>query len=428
MMEQEKMLSLEAIHAAIPDGGLFGGGTWQWSPKPFLLEKKYVRQLEGLGHVLASFQRASDVIYRKSVKGTLPSWVAEMLDAGKPDWMIAAQRDSKIAGKFPRVIRPDLLLTDEGFSLTEIDSVPGGIGITAWLSKIYTGAGFSVIGGENGMTEGFSSVIPEGGIIAISDEAKDYKAEMEWLVLVIGGERKIVRAEDLSSHESRSIYRFFELFDWKSIPSLQSLIENDALINAPIKPHLEEKAWLAMFHMPGFKSSWREVLRGTRVDRLLKLIPQSWLVRNLEIPADVELPNLGVNSWQEVANFSQKQRKLVLKISGFHEMAWGSRGVFIGHDLPSEEWKQRIEHAIEKSDSQPWMMQKFCEAKIIEHPVYKSDGSISIIKGKVRLCPYYFTDDSGFTKIGGCLATIVPADKKKIHGMKDGILCPVTSQ
>jgi len=26
--------------------------------------------------------------------------------------------------------------------------------------------------------------------------------------------------------------------------------------------------------------------------------------------------------------------------------------------------------------------------------------------------------------LGGCLATIVPADKKKIHGMRDGILVP----
>ena len=32
---------------------------------------------------------------------------------------------------FPTVLRPDLLLTDEGFVMTELDSVPGGIGLTA---------------------------------------------------------------------------------------------------------------------------------------------------------------------------------------------------------------------------------------------------------------------------------------------------------
>jgi hypothetical protein len=30
----------------------------------------------------------------------------------------------------PRVIRPDILLTENGFRITELDSVPGGIGLT----------------------------------------------------------------------------------------------------------------------------------------------------------------------------------------------------------------------------------------------------------------------------------------------------------
>ena len=31
----------------------------------------------------------------------------------------------------------------------------------------------------------------------------------------------------------------------------------------------------------------------------------------------------------------------------------------------------------------------------------------------------------GKTRMGGCLASIVPSDKKKIHGMRDAILVPV---
>jgi len=46
------------------------------------------------------------------------------------------------------------------------------------------------------------------------------------------------------------------------------------------------------------------------------------------------------------------------------------------------------------------------------------------MRGRARLCPYFFADRDGRTSFGGCLATIVPADKKKIHGMKDGILVP----
>jgi hypothetical protein len=45
------------------------------------------------------------------------------------------------------------------------------------------------------------------------------------------------------------------------------------------------------------------------------------------------------------------------------------------------------------------------------------------MKGRVRLCPYYFVETDK-VKLRGALATIVPADKKMIHGMRDGILIP----
>ena len=49
-----------------------------------------------------------------------------------------------------------------------------------------------------------------------------------------------------------------------------------------------------------------------------------------------------------------------------------------------------------------------------------------MMRGRVRLCPYYFVT-GGDTKLGGILATIVPADKKLIHGMRDSILVPVAA-
>jgi hypothetical protein len=41
----------------------------------------------------------------------------------------------------------------------------------------------------------------------------------------------------------------------------------------------------------------------------------------------------------------------------------------------------------------------------------------------VRLCPYYFVA-SDKAQLCGALATICPADKKLLHGMKDAILVP----
>jgi hypothetical protein len=113
-----------------------------------------------------------------------------------------------------------------------------------------------------------------------------------------------------------------------------------------------------------------------------------------------------------------------LKISGFHETAWGSRGVHIGHDLSQTEWAEKVRAAMVDFDSQPWIMQEFREGRLVEHPVYQEDGSVATMRGRVRLCPYFFTDATGRTTLGGALATLAPADKKKIHGMRDAVLLP----
>ena len=45
------------------------------------------------------------------------------------------------------------------FAITELDSVPGGIGLTAFLSKTYAALGFDVLGGAHGMMSGFHRIL-----------------------------------------------------------------------------------------------------------------------------------------------------------------------------------------------------------------------------------------------------------------------------
>jgi hypothetical protein len=42
---------------------------------------------------------------------------------------------------------------------------------------------------------------------------------------------------------------------------------------------------------------------------------------------------------------------------------------------------------------------------------------------RTRLSPYYFVVDDR-AELGGILATVCPADKKILHGMKDAIMVP----
>jgi hypothetical protein len=420
-------LALSELRDSLPEGGLFGGGAWRWSPEPLRLTKAEARNLMSLGHPLARFQQACDVIYRRSATGKLPGWLAELLDEGKPEWLVRVQRMPGMAGEFPRVIRPDLILTEEGFAMTELDSVPGGIGVTAWLSRTYARAGYEVLGGADGMIEGFKSLLPEGGTVLVSEESADYRPEMEWLVGQLGSAWEVASAEEYEANP-RAIYRFFELFDWESVPTIKALAQAAAdgktRITPPFKPHLEDKLWLALLWSPALRKIWGQSLRGNHLERIRELVPYGWVLDPAPLPPHAALPRLDAHSWAEVGSFSQKDRQLVLKVSGFHETAWGSRGVFIGHDLPAAEWSARLQTALDQAGEQPWILQEFREGRRITHPVFRDDGSVEMMQGRARLCPYFFTDDSGTTRFGGCLATLVPADKKKIHGMSDGVLIP----
>src|SRR5229473_4711127 len=173
--------TLAAIRDALPKEGLFAEKDWLLSPDPFPIEQKFLAELEQLGHRLFVFQRACNLLYQLSVKGRQPEWIARYLDAGKPKELIEFSRRKEVRDDLPRVIRPDLILTEKGYIIAEIDSVPGGIGLTDWLNQTYSSFDNDIIGGASGMLDGFRAVVPNGADIVISQESATYTPEMEWL-------------------------------------------------------------------------------------------------------------------------------------------------------------------------------------------------------------------------------------------------------
>lgn len=424
---------LDTIRRAIPAEGLFAAKDWLLSPDPFPIDAKFERELEQLGHRLFVFQRACNQLYQLSIKGKQPDWIARYLDAGKPADLIEYSRQKQWRDALPAVIRPDLVLTDEGYTIAEIDSVPGGIGLTGWLNMTYTGLGDDIIGGSDGMLQGFRSVLPEGGDILVSEEASTYRPEMEWVAARLNEQYPefawtVLAAENYEPKPGRSIYRFFELFDLPNIPAIDRTLKaasEDAIkLTPPIKPYLEEKMWFALFWLQPLREFWRRELGDKYFARLQQVIPYTWLLDPTPLPQHAVLPRLEIHDWREAARFSQKERDLLLKVSGFSPLGWGSRGIALGRDLPHNEWQQRIENALATFNSSPTIMQRFHKGRLFEHGYFDSEsGEMKTMKGRVRLCPYYFVESDG-VKLRGALATIVPADKKLLHGMRDGILVP----
>ena len=184
--------------------------------------------------------------------------------------------------------------------------------------------------------------------------------------------------------------------------------------------------WSALFWSHPLKEVWRRELRDGNWRRLREIFPMSWIVDPAEVPHHAVIPGLGIQHFSEMKQFSQAERDLVLKLSGFNERAWGSRSVTIGSDASQVEWGEAVDEAQANFDTAPFVLQRFHSGRLVEHPWLNPEtGEIEVMEGRVRLCPYYFVSARDReVRLGGVLATICPSDKKILHGMSDAILVP----
>ncbi len=162
------------------------------------------------------------------------------------------------------------------------------------------------------------------------------------------------------------------------------------------------------------------------------MVPYSWLIDPTPLPPQGAFPELDLTDWRQLKDLSQRARELILKVSGFSDKAWGARGVYLGSDLSHAEWSAAIDQAIASFESSPYVLQRYERPKLVESSYFDfAAQQVVQMPGRVRLCPYYFVvgeGESARPQLGGVLATICPADKKIIHGMKEAILAPCAVQ
>lgn len=477
-----------AVREALVRGQLFAetgadaptASRWRISPTPFFLSEDEVRFFNALGAHLLAFYRALNRLYFESVHGTQPAWVAAYLDQGKPDSLLAYSRLDCFRELVPDVIRPDVIPTDTGMIITELDSVPGGIGLTACMAEIYGqeagGEGlqdplagrsvstsrpsplssrlFDIVGGPDGMVRGFAAMLRErmadrpGGVaIVVSEEAQDYRPEMEWMAARLREQDLAafcVEPDDVDgtadglwlARDRRPIaviYRFFELFDLPNVPKADLIMaaakQGRVAVTPPFKPQLEEKLAFALFHHPALTAFWQEELGEDTHALLSRLLPKTWVLDPQPLPPAAVIPGLqlggrAIADWRDLGHATQKGRRYVIKPSGFSPLAWGSRGVVVGHDLPQSEWAAVIEQALAAFPSTPHVLQEFHKGRQFELAYYnESIRDMAPMTGRARLSPFYFVH-GGKAELAGILATVCSLDKKLIHGMKDAIMVP----
>src|SRR5881628_803110 len=333
------------VRTRLMEAGLHDGATWRISPTPFLLTSADLSAIQSLGPHLLRFTHALNRLYYESVRGAQPTWVADYLDQGKPPDLIAYARMNRFHTALPGVIRPDLILTEDGFMISELDSVPGGIGLTGCMGQAYADLGWPIIGGRDGMVAAFAQMIrslphdqpnkPLQLAIVVSDESKDYRPEMLWLAARLreaGLPAQTVSPEDVIFTEEglflagstplTVLYRFFELFDLKNIPKSELIMyavkKGRLALTPPMKPWLEEKMAFALVHHPALEPFWTHELGADTFELLRRLMPKTWILDPRSLPPHAVIPGLTVDG----------------------------HSVSVGHDLPQTEWAAALEAAL----------------------------------------------------------------------------------
>jgi hypothetical protein len=439
--------------------GVESGVAWRVSPEPFPLAPTTVAAITTLGNDLLAFYRALNGLYLRSARGTAPAFIAEELDRGKPELIVKLARQNRFKQDVPRVIRPDLIMTPDGYVASELDSVPGGMGFTGAMAQTYCEIGSDSVGGVNGMAEGFAAMLagvagndhPTVGVV-VSEESADYRGELSWLAaridalglanvivltpqeIVFTEEALFARTADGRETKIDVLYRNFELFDLLNVPKQELMLyaarHGRVKLTPPPKAHMEEKGSFALFHNPQLRALWRAELGEAVDERLLGIFPRTWMVDNRPLPpqaaiSDLTAAGVPVHDWTQLEELGKSERDYVLKPSGFSELAWGSRGVKMANDLTREQWRDGLRDALAGFDTTPYVLQRFHKGKRVRVPFLDTKtGDVREMDGRVRLCPYFFVTGEKTTQLGGILATIAPADKRIIHGMSDAIMAP----
>ncbi|MFP6854642.1 MAG: hypothetical protein VB980_02575, partial [Opitutales bacterium] len=396
-------ISLAALKVAL-ERPLFAEKTWRLSPRPWGLPEDSLEELRLIGQACLAFHRALERLYLKSRSGERilrngdlrVSWVAEYLNAGKPSWLVEHGTSQAVKGHLPAVLRPDLIATADGFALVEMDAVPGGIGLTAFLEELY------LRGNANGMPSAFhaalTDLVPDQDnpaiALIVSDEAATYRPEMEWVADVLqeqGHKVKVAHPDDLEvrsagvflgDEKQEVLYRFWELFDHAEIPVMREIAQAAeaglVTVTPPMRPFQEEKLALGLFWHHRLEDYWRENLSRSEWKLLRRIIPRTWILDPAELPpgATLDGPEIGgkwITSWRDLASATKKERDLVIKASGFHETAWGARSVVIGSDVSSEDWTTAIDHALGAFPHPVHVLQEYSKPALLHHEVYEED-------------------------------------------------------
>lgn len=339
--------------------------------EPFRVSKGQFQELEYLGISICEYVQAVIDLYNES------ETVRQILNKGE-----SGKNVRKINPKY-LFIRPDIVLTDYGFKICEIETSIFGLALAEILNKAYIECGYSTLVSQNMLKRYITSNIPKEGVIAYSNHVKAFSGQLDFLAKeVFSNGKKVWHAQliDETFEPMENIYRAFYCSDSENDANVSKLLSEKVNFLPTLTPQFEEKAILALIWDKRFAAYFKEKMSSSMYEYLRKVIPPTWIIGE-EKNSELEMPCKTIS---DIATMPKSKRRFVLKKSG--DSSWGE-GITFLHKVSHEKVRQKIQEA-EYSKSL-YVLQQFYEGTKSKMKYFDCVGNIMEMEAKVRLTPYY---------------------------------------
>lgn len=407
MLNEELLRKCQLLEKELlKDGPLFGeykDVPWLISPSWFELTTAQILELKRLGHLLYHFLKVCNNLYFENKK------VARFVEQGKPRKVISLQRN--LPNEIPFLVRPDIVLTKDGFKVSEIEIIVGGMGMGSKIKEAYLSVVPSLKPYPKSILKSFlrtvEKIVNHKRILLVPSFLSRYLPELKVFSRLCQREGYDVEAippeEVKKTTKAGMIWRLFEAYEWDRIdlPNVP--------IYPPLKQFMEEKIWMALLHHEDYRNFWKNKL-GEDFDVLKKYILSTWIIRESYLPMPLS----------ELVNLGRKKRQYVTKLSGYSEKAWGGKSFIYWGEPSNKKWRDFLLNAIRSKEL--YILQEFQDSKKYSFPVLINGEVKPIDNLRIRLCPFYFKIGEE-VELGDIIVTLRKA--KNVHGAIDSIRIPV---
>lgn len=367
--------------------------TTQWpipflvSPEPLSFSQSDLQQLHALGKALSTYYR-----HLAKLRGDNPFYL---------------------------FLRPDILLTEDGWKICEVETSLFGFALSLFLQDQYQPGhmlGSSHLALRAFLEDWEARFGTQHGRFVYSDHTDRFVGQLRYLakrLRAVGGEFRVEHISSALHRRQRTpTYRCFYLYEAAHDPAVAEFLQRQRTIAPSNTGFYESKYPLAV--LPS--SLVREDLSAAEYDLLRHCLLPTWVL-STDVPRNFPLP---LTSWSELALLPKSERKFVIKRAGNHTDASWARSVVFLHKRS----RQEVEHALRVAQLNPgeWIIQPFFGNTKREVVHLSRDGKqLETMKGRVRLTPYFRSTDGSLLTAKATLRR----DTLFIHGASDSINLPI---